>query len=127
MRGDSEQGWVPASYLSPEDENKPEETTTGTRTDEEVTSIHGKKKHQEIFQRVCISLLLWMVTKHECCFFLCVCVLGNRTFSGLDEEGGEDYVAIAAYCGEHRKDISFPQGAIVKVLEKNASGWWVVR
>ncbi len=40
---------------------------------------------------------------------------------------GEDYVAIAGYCGEHQDDISFPEGTTLKVLEKNSTGWWVVR
>lgn len=39
----------------------------------------------------------------------------------------ECYVAVTGYCGEHPEDVSFPEGAIVQVLEKNAAGWWVIR
>ncbi len=44
-----------------------------------------------------------------------------------EEQRGEDYIVVTGYNGEERDDISFPEGAIVEVLDKSVSGWWIVR
>ena len=46
---------------------------------------------------------------------------------GGGEVGEEEYLAMAAYCGEHPEDIAFPKGAKVKVVKKSSSGWWLVK
>jgi len=42
-------------------------------------------------------------------------------------EKGEEYVAKVSYQGEQKEDVSFPKHARLEVLEKNESGWWMVR
>lgn len=59
------------------------------------------------------------------------CIAGVKqfviVFFSLSEGVGEKYVATASYCGEYQEDISFPEGAMVEILEKSASGWWMIR
>ena len=71
-----------------------------------------------IFEKIFLAIII----------IICLFLVGVGVSPGLGQVvKGEDYVAIASYCGEHQEDISFPEGAKVTVLEKNSTGWWVVR
>lgn len=103
MSGDKIQGWFPASYLRPFSEDE-------ATTEDETTPTDGKTMY--------ILSTNWLLS-----FGLVVLYHDSEEIGG----GGEEYVAIAAYCGEHQEDLSFPEGARVSVVEKSSIGWWVIR
>ena len=40
---------------------------------------------------------------------------------------GARYIAKSPYKAKRKDELSFAQGAIVKVLKQNMDGWWLVR
>ena len=68
-----------------------------------------------------MSPFIWLI--RSVLMHVCACIIVMI----VEEEKGENYMAIAGYYGEEDEDVSFPEGATVEVLEKSITGWWLVR